>query len=95
MAWLAANGAAWANSGQVPANISVQESLDAETYPSVVMAAEQFNAIGRTDMASKYFLEIQTAYQTAIGNALASPDSDVAAELKAGAEAIRAIVARP
>ena len=95
MAWLAANGAAWANSGQVPANISVQESLDEATYPSVVMAANQFNAIGRTDMASKYFLEIQTAYQTAIGNALASPDSDVAAELKAGAEAIRAIVARP
>ncbi len=95
MAWLAANSAAWANSGQVPANIAVQESLDAEKYPSVVVAAEQFNAIGRTDMASKYFLEIQTAYQTAIGNALASADSDVAAELKAGAEAIRAIIARP
>lgn len=95
MAWLAANGAAWANSGQVPANIAVQASLDAETYPSVVMAAEQFNAIGRTDMASKYFLEIQTAYQTAIGNALASADSDVEAEMKAGAEAIRAIIARP
>jgi len=95
MAWLAKNGAAWANSGQVPANLAVQASLDEATYPSVVLAAKQFNAIGRTDMASKYFLEIQTAYQTAIGNALASPDSDVAAELKAGAEAIRAIVARP
>ena len=95
MAWLAKNGAAWANSGQVPAVISVQQSLDAEKYPSVAMAAEEFNAIGSTDMASKYFIEIQTAYETAVGNALASPDADVAAELKKGAEQIRAIVARP
>jgi ABC-type glycerol-3-phosphate transport system substrate-binding protein len=95
MVWLAANGAAWANSGQVPAVISVQQSLDAEKYPSVVMAAKEFNDIGRTDMASKYFIEIQTAYETAVGNALASPDADVAAELKKGAEQIRAIVARP
>ena len=95
MAWLASNGAAWAKSGQVPANIQVQQSLDEATYPSVVMAAKQFNEIGRTDMASKYFIEIQTAYETAIGNALASPDADVAAALKAGAEQIRTIVARP
>ncbi len=95
MAWLAKNGAAWANSGQVPAVISVQGTLDTATYPSVVMAAEQFNAIGRTDMASKYFIEIQTAYETAVGNALASADADVAAELKAGAEQIRQILARP
>jgi len=60
-----------------------------------VMAAKQFNAIGRTDMATKYFIEIQTAYETAIGNALASADADVAAALKAGAEQIRAILARP
>ena len=33
--------------------------------------------------------------ETAVGNALASPDADVAAELKKGAEQIRAIVARP
>jgi ABC-type glycerol-3-phosphate transport system substrate-binding protein len=95
MAWLAKNGAAWANSGQVPANIQVQGSLDAKTYPSVVVAAKQFGAIGRTDMASKYFIEIQTAYETAVGNALASADADVAKELKAGAEVIRGIVARP
>lgn len=95
MAWLAKNGAAWAKSGQVPANIQVQGSLDEKTYPSVVMAAKQFNAIGRTDMATKYFIEIQTAYETAIGNALASADADVAAALKAGAEQIRAILARP
>ena len=95
MAWLAKNGAAWANSGQVPAVISVQKSLDSANYPSVVEAANEFNAIGRTDMASKYFIEIQTAYETAVGYALASADADVAAELKAGAEQIRQILARP
>lgn len=95
MAWLAKNGAAWAKSGQVPANIKVQQSLDEATYPSVVMAAKQFAEIGRTDMATKYFIEIQTAYETAVGNALASPDANVEAELKAGADQIRAIVARP
>jgi len=95
MAWLAKNGAAWANSGQVPANIQVQQSLDEATYPSVVMAAKEFGAIGRTDMASKCFIEIQTAYETAVGNALATSDADVAAALKAGAEQIRSIVARP
>ena len=95
MAWLAKNGAAWANSGQVPANLQVQASIDEKTYPSVAMAAKQFAAIGRTDMATKYFIEIQTAYETAVGNALASADADVAAALKEGAEQIRAIVARP
>jgi hypothetical protein len=95
MVWLAKNGAAWSNSGQVPAVISVQNSLDATKYPSVVMAAQEFNAIGSTDMASKYFIEIQTAYETAVGNALASADADVAAALKAGAEQIRSIVSRP
>jgi len=93
--WLSKNGATWAESGQVPANLQVQASLDPKTYPSVVEAAKEFNAIGRTDMSSKYFIEIQTAYETAIGNALASADADVAASLKAGAEQIRAILARP
>jgi ABC-type glycerol-3-phosphate transport system substrate-binding protein len=95
MKWLAENGAAWAVSGQVPANIKVQETIDAEKYPSVAMAAKQFTEIGRTDMATKYFIEIQTAYETAVGNALASADADVEAALKDGAEQIRAILARP
>jgi hypothetical protein len=43
------------------------------------MAAEQFNAIGRTDTSHKAFIEIQTAWETAVGNALASADADVAA----------------
>jgi len=59
------------------------------------MAAAQFNAIGRTDTSHKAFIEIQTAWETAVGNALASPDADVAAFLTAGNQQIQAILDRP
>ncbi|MBK8046076.1 MAG: extracellular solute-binding protein [Anaerolineales bacterium] len=95
MAYLAQNGAAWANSGQVPAMIEVQESAEVQAIPSVAMAAQQFNEIGRPDLPHKAFIEIQTAWETAVGNALASPDADVAAALKAGNEQIQAILDRP
>ena len=46
-------------------------------------------------MPHKAFIEIQTAYETAVGNALASADADVAAELQAGCDVIQAILDRP
>lgn len=95
MAYLANNGEFWATSGQVPAKISVQQAPEVQAIESVAMAAKQFNEIGRTSVPHKAFIEIQTAYETAVGNALASADADVAAELQAGAEQIRAILARP
>jgi hypothetical protein len=61
----------------------------------VAVAAEQFNAIGRTDMAHKSFIEIQTAYETAIGNALSNPNEPVDQALKDGAVQIQAILDRP
>lgn len=95
MAYLANNGAFWATSGQVPAKIEVQEEAEVQAIESVAMAAEQFNAIGRTSSPHKAYIEVQTAYETAVGNALASADADVAAELQAGAEQMRAILDRP
>ena len=95
MTFLANNGAFWATSGQVPGKIEVQSLPEVQAIPSVAMAAEQFNAIGRTDFAHPAFIEIQTAWETAVGNALASPDADVAAALKAGNEQIQAILDRP
>ena len=95
MAYLANNGEFWATSGQVPGKMAVQQSDAVQAIESVATAADQFNAIGRTSVAHKAFIEIQTAYETAVGAALASPDADVAAELQAGAEQIRAILARP
>ena len=95
MAFLANNGAYWANSGQVPALKSVQALPEVQAIPSVAKAAEQFNAIGRTDLSHKSFIEIQTAWETAVGTALATADADVAAALQAGNDQIQAILDRP
>jgi multiple sugar transport system substrate-binding protein len=95
MAYLANNGAFWATSGQVPAKIAVQSEPEVQAIESVAMAAKEFNEIGRTSAPHKAYIEVQTAYETAVGNALASADADVAAELKAGADQMRAILARP
>ncbi len=95
MAYLADNGAFWATSGQVPANLAVQQEPDVQAIESVAVAAEQFNAIGQTDIPHEAFIEIQTAWETAVGNALASADADVAASLQAGSEQIQAILDRP
>ncbi|MBI9050152.1 MAG: extracellular solute-binding protein [Anaerolineaceae bacterium] len=95
MAYLANNGAFWATSGQVPAKIAVQQQDDVQAIESVAMAAKEFNEIGRTSLAHKSFIEIQTAYETAVGNALASADADVSAELTAGCEVIQTILDRP
>ena len=59
------------------------------------MAAEQFNAVGRTDLAHKAFIEIQTAYETALGNAFSDPDNPVDQALKDGNAQIQAILDRP
>jgi ABC-type glycerol-3-phosphate transport system substrate-binding protein len=95
MAYLVNNGEFWATSGQVPAKIEVQGSAEVQAIQSVADAADQFNNIGRTIVPHKSVIEIQTAFETAVGNALATADADVAAELQAGAEQIRAILARP
>lgn len=93
--FLVENGAYWANSGQVPALKAVQALPEVQSIPSVAKAAEQFNAIGRTDTAHPSFIEIQTAWEVAIGNALATCDADVVQALNDGNEAIQAILDRP
>lgn len=93
--YLLENGAYWANSGQVPALKSVQALPEVQAIPSVAKAAEQFNAIGRTDTPHKAFIEIQTAWETAIGNALATEDADILKALTDGNTAIQAILDRP
>jgi len=95
MAYLTNSGEFWATSGQVPAKIEVQSAPEVQAIESVANAAAQFNEIGRTIVPHKSVIEIQTAFETAVGNALATADADVAAELQAGAEQIRAILARP
>jgi hypothetical protein len=93
--FLLENGAYWATSGQVPALKSVQELPEVQAIESVAKAAEQFNQFGRTDTAHKAFVEIQTAWETAVGNALATEDADIVKALTDGNEAIQAILDRP
>ena len=95
MKFLVENGAFWATSGQVPALKAVQALPEVQAIPSVAKAAEQFNAIGSTDFSSKYFIEVQTAYEIAVGNALSSADADVAQALKDGNAVIQAVLDRP
>lgn len=95
MKYLIENGAYWATSGQVPALKSVQASPDVQKIASVAKAAEEFNQIGRTDTSHKAFIEIQTAWETAVGNALATCDADVTKALTDGNVAIQAILDRP
>ena len=95
MAYLANNGAFWATSGQVPAKLEVQQEPEVQAIQSVADAANEFNEIGRTSLAHKAFIEIQTAYETAVGNALAGADVDVAAELAKGCDVIQPILDRP
>ena len=85
--YLLENGAYWATSGQVPALKSVQALPEVQEIESVAVAADEFNQIGRTDTAHPAFIEIQTAWETAIGNALATEDADIEKALSDGAEA--------
>jgi len=93
--FLVENGAYWANSGQVPALKSVQALPEVQSIKSVATAADQFNQFGRTDTSSPRFIEIQTAWETAVGNAVATCDSDVTQALTDGNTAIQAILDRP
>jgi hypothetical protein len=92
--YLDEHGAYWATSGQVPALKSVQASADVQKIASVAMAAKQFNEIGRTDFAHKAFIEIQTAYETAIGTGLADAGADMAKPMQDGNTVIQAILDR-
>ncbi len=93
--YLVENGAYWAGSGQVPALKSVQALPEVQEIKSVATAADQFNQFGRTDTSSPRFIEIQTAWETAVGNALATCDADVTQALTEGNTAVQAILDRP
>ena len=92
--FLLENGAYWATSGQVPALKSVQATAEVQKIVSVATAAKQFNEIGRTDFPHKAFIEIQTAYETAIGTGLASADASVEQSMKDGNTVIQGILDR-
>src|SRR5262249_6183871 len=68
--WLSDNGKTWANSGQVPARLSVQQDPTVQEIWSVKAFAEEFKSIGRTDVPHVAASEIQTTWEQAVGGAL-------------------------
>ena len=91
--WLSDNGKTWANSGQVPARLSVQKDPDVQGIWSVKAFAEEFTSVGKTDVAHVAASEIQTTWEAAVSAALAktTPVKDALAD---GSKQIQAILDR-
>jgi ABC-type glycerol-3-phosphate transport system substrate-binding protein len=70
--WLSDNGKTWATSGQIPARLSVQKDPDVQAIWSVKAASDAFAKQGHTETPHKAFIELQTAWETAVGAALAN-----------------------
>ena len=93
MTWLSNNGKTWATSGQIPARLSVQGDPAVQGIWSVKSNADGFNRFGRTEFPHKSFIEIQTAWEAAVGAALAKT-TPVKEALTAGNKVIQAILDR-
>lgn len=91
--WLSDNGKTWANSGQVPARLTVQKDADVQNIWSVKVFGEQFTKIGRTDVPHKAITEIVTAWEAAVSGALAKT-KPVKDSLTEGNKAIQTILDR-
>jgi multiple sugar transport system substrate-binding protein len=91
--WLSDNGKTWAQSGQVPARLSVQKDPDVQGIWSVKAFAEEFTSVGKTDVAHVAASEIQTTWEAAVSAALAktTPVKDALAD---GSKQIQAILDR-
>lgn len=68
--WVTENQVAWAASGQVPARISAQAALDAESYPSNILIGATFQEYGRMEPQCQVILELQAAIDPELNSAL-------------------------
>ena len=68
--WITEHQELWAASGQVPARVSVQDSLDPEQYRSNIVIGETFREYGHLTPRSASILEIEAAIDPEIGAAL-------------------------
>jgi multiple sugar transport system substrate-binding protein len=91
--WLSDNGKTWANSGQVPARLSVQQDPTVQEIWSVKAFAEEFKSIGKTDVPHVAASEIQTTWEDAVSGALANTQP-VKEALSQGSKALQAILDR-
>ncbi|MBC8077377.1 MAG: hypothetical protein H7Y32_14985 [Chloroflexales bacterium] len=91
--WMSDNGKTWAQSGQVPARLSVQQDPDVQGIWSVKAFAEEFTSIGRPDVTHPAATEIQTTWEAAVSAALANT-TPVQQALDEGHTALQAILDR-
>lgn len=91
--WLSDNGETWAQSGQIPARLSVQEKESVQSIWSVKSAAENFEKYGKADTPHKAYTEILTAWEAAIGAAMSNV-KPLKEALDEGNAAIQAILDR-
>jgi len=68
--WVADHQVDWAASGQVPARISAQAALDADTYPSNIYLGADFQKFGHMEVVSPVLLELQSAIDPELSAAL-------------------------
>lgn len=91
--WISDNSILWAESGQIPARLSIQAELDPETYPSNIVYAEAFNEFGRFDELSPSIVEMTSALDPEL-DAVLNGQKSVEEGLNAAAERMNAVLAR-
>lgn len=91
--YLSDNGEIWATSGQIPARLSVQKKDSVQSIWSVKGASEAFAKQGYTETPHKAFIELQTAWETAVGAAMSNTEP-LKDALDKGNAAIQAILDR-
>ena len=77
--WIMENQAHWATSGQVPALLSVQASLDAEKFPSNIVLGASFSDYGFLDFTSTVTQEM---YQIGLDPELDAQPSIIRRQLR-------------
>jgi len=91
VSFLSNNNQIWADSGQVPARISIQSKLDATKYPSNITIGKSFQQFGHFDPANPDITELQNAFDPLLGAALNGQIS-VKEALDKGAAAMQVVL---
>ncbi|GAC1542125.1 MAG: hypothetical protein NVS2B7_15120 [Herpetosiphon sp.] len=91
--WLSDNGEMWAQSGQLPARLSVQQKPTVQSIWTVPTLSKEFTEIGKTEVPHKAITEIVTTYEAAWSAALANT-TPVAQALQDAGKTIQTILDR-
>ncbi len=91
--WLSDNGETWAQSGQLPARLSIQNAPSVQKIWTVPAFAKEFKEIGKTEVPHKSINEIVATYEAAWGAVVANT-TPAAESLGEASQAIQEIIDR-